>query len=140
MSKIFFDTNILLYAGDSQNPGKQAKAREILTSINTKNSGVISTQILQEYYVIEVKKFKRNPLIVKQILKTWEQFEVITITPSLIEEAIDISLLNKFSFWDSLVIAAACFAKCTQLITEDLQHGQTIRGLKIINPFSHDLY
>ena len=91
MSKIFFDTNILLYAGDSQNPGKQAKAREILTSINTKNSGVISTQILQEYYVIEVKKFKRNPLIVKQILKTWEQFEVITITPSLIEEAIEIT-------------------------------------------------
>lgn len=139
MSKIFFDTNILLYAGDSQNPTKQHAARKILTSLNKKTSGVISTQVLQEYYVVEVKKFKRDPLIIKQVLKTWEQFEVITITPSLIEEAIDISLLNKLSFWDSLIIAAACFAKCTQLMTEDLQHGQIIRGLKIINPFSHDL-
>jgi len=139
MSKIFFDTNILLYAGDSQNPTKQHEARKILTSLNKKTSGVISTQVLQEYYVVEVKKFKRDPLIIKQVLKTWGQFEVVTITPPLIEEAIDISLLNKLSFWDSLIIAAACFAKCTQLMTEDLQHGQIIRGLKIINPFSHDL-
>ncbi len=136
MSKIFFDTNILLYAGDAQNPAKQAEARKILTASNEKNSGVISTQVLQEYYVVEVKKFHRDPLVVKQVLKIWQQFEVITINPALIEEAIDISLLHKLSFWDSLIIAAACFAKCTQLITEDFHHGQTIKGLKIINPFS----
>jgi len=135
MSKIFFDTNILLYAGDSQNPTKQNQARKILITANKKNQGVISTQVLQEYYVVEVKKFSRDPLVVKQILKTWQQFEFITITPPLIEDAIDISLLHKLSFWDSLIVAAACFAKCTQLITEDLHHGQTIKGIKVINPF-----
>ena len=135
MSKIFFDTNILLYSGDSQDPIKQAKARKALALASEKGNGVISTQVLQEYYVVEVKKFKRDPLTIKQILKIWQQFEVITINPALIEEAIDISVLNKLSFWDSLIIAAAHFAKCTQLMTEDLHHGQVIRGLKIVNPF-----
>ncbi len=135
MSKIFFDTNILLYSGDSQDPIKQAKARKVLTETSKSGNGFISTQVLQEYYVVEVKKFKRDPLAIKQILKIWRQFEVVTIIPSIIEEAIDISILNKLSFWDSLIVAAALFANCTQLITEDLHHGQIIRGLKIINPF-----
>lgn len=135
MSKIFFDTNILLYSGDSRYPAKKKKARELLMLASDKGRGFISTQVLQEYYVVEVKKFKRDPLAIKQVLKIWQQFEVVTVTPSLIEEAIDISMLNKFSFWDSLIIAAALFAHCTQLITEGLHDGQIIRGLKIVNPF-----
>ncbi|HLB33853.1 MAG TPA: PIN domain-containing protein [Chthoniobacterales bacterium] len=136
MSKAFFDTNILLYSGDSQNPSKQNKAREILKESDHQGNGVISTQVLQEYYVIEVKKFKRDPLLIKQSLKIWQRFEVVTITPSMIEDAVDISLVYQVSFWDSLIITAALLAKCNELITEDLQHGQIIRGLKIINPFS----
>lgn len=135
MSKIFFDTNILLYANDSSSKKKQLKVQQVLLASANKHRGVISTQVLQEYYVTETKKFKRDPLLVKDMLKVWQQFEVITINPELIEEAVDISLLYKFSFWDSLIIAAALFAHCTELFTEDLHTGQVIRGLEIVNPF-----
>ncbi|MFI0347977.1 MAG: PIN domain-containing protein [Chthoniobacterales bacterium] len=133
--KVFFDTNILLYVGDSRNEVKQQKAQEILMSSDKKNRGVISTQVLQEYYVTETKKLKRDPSLIKEMLKLWQQFEVITVSPAMIEEAADISVLYKLSFWDSLIITTALFAHCTQLLTEDLHHEQIIRGLKIINPF-----
>ena len=135
MSKIFFDTNIVIYSGDSRDLRKQIIAREITERSIQENNGVISTQVLQEYCSIEIKKFNRDPFLIRQSLKFWQRFEVIAISPILIEEALEIGLIYQFSFWDSLMIAAALAAKCSQLMTEDLNHGQVIQGLKIINPF-----
>lgn len=134
MSKIFIDTNILIYSMDRNDPKKKKVCRKLLDSLDDEESGVISTQVLQEFYVAAVKKLKAEPLIVKDIVRSFYNFSVIVITPEMIESAIDVSILNSISFWDSLIVTAAEFAKCDVLWTEDFNHGQVIRGVKIINP------
>ncbi len=134
MSKIFIDTNILVYVMDKANPKKQNKCRSLLRYLTEEKSGVISTQVLLEFYVVSTQKLQVPPLAAKEILHSFEHFEVVTINSELIKTAIDCSILQKLSFWDSLIISAAESAKCSQLWTEDLNSGQIIRGIEIINP------
>ena len=135
MSKIFLDTNILLYALDQNDKDKQKKARKVVKHASEQNTSVISTQILQEFYIASTSKLGVEPLLAKSIVHSFENMEVVQIDPYLIGEAIDTSILNKISFWDSLVVVAAEGAKCETLYTEDLNAGQIIRGVKIENPF-----
>lgn len=72
----------------------------------------------------------------KNIVRQFENFEVVTISPGLIYEAIDCSILNQLSFWDSLIIAAAESVKCTEIWSEDLNAGQMIKGIRIVNPLN----
>ncbi len=134
MSKIFIDTNILVYTCDNFEKEKQKKCRSLLKTIALDYIGVISTQVLQEFYVSCVKKLKIEPLITKEILISYERFEVVQITQEVIKEAIDCSVLNKISFWDSLIVSAAQYAKCGEIWSEDMNDGQIIRGIKIVNP------
>ncbi len=134
MSKIFIDTNILVYCLDNNYPEKQKKCRSLLKSIRDESYGVISTQVIQEFYVCSVKKLNSDPIIIKNIINTYEHFEIVTINLGLIKDAIDLSVLNRISFWDSLILTAAGSSKCKILWTEDLNHGQIINGVEIINP------
>jgi len=134
MSKIFIDTNILVYTCDNFEKEKQKKCRSLLKTIALDYIGVISTQVLQEFYVSCVKKLKIEPLVTKEILISYERFEVVQITQEVIKEAIDCSVLNKISFWDSLIVSAAQYAKCGEIWSEDMNDGQIIRGIKIVNP------
>ena len=134
MSKIFMDTNILVYTCDNFEKEKQKKCRNLLKTITFDFIGVISTQVLQEFYVSCVKKLKIDPLITKEIITSYEHFEVIQISQEIIKEAIDCSVLNKISFWDSLIVSAAQYAKCREIWSEDMSDGQIIRGIKIVNP------
>ena len=138
MSKIFLDTNILIYTLDSHDQSKQDRCRSLLRTIQSENNGVISTQILQEFYVVATKKFLVKPQIVKNILHSFENFEVVQVNPLLIQEAIDCSIIHQLSFWDALIVVSAECAKCEELWTEDLSSGQIIRGVKIGNPISLD--
>lgn len=133
--KVFLDTNILIYSNDPHDITKQKKARSTLNAITANDIGVISTQVLQEFYVTATKKLNADPLVVKEIIHRFENFEVIQITPEMINEAIDVSIVNKISFWDSLIIVSAATARCSSILTEDMNASQTIRGVKIINPF-----
>ena len=135
MSKIFLDTNILLYTLDENDKDKQKNARKIVRNVTKHYTSVISTQILQEFYVASTSKLGVEPLLAKSIVHSFENMEVVRIDPYLIREAIDASILNQMSFWDSLVVVAAESAKCETLYTEDLNAGQIIRGVKIENPF-----
>ncbi len=135
MSKIFIDTNILVYSLDNKSKDKKKKARVILGDIVSNNLPVISTQVLQEFYVAATKKMGIEPLIAKSIIQSFENFEVIQVTQNLIKEAIDCSIINQLSFWDSLIIVTAEFSKCNEVYTEDLNAGQIIRGVRITNPF-----
>jgi predicted nucleic acid-binding protein len=135
VSKIFLDTNILLYTLDENNKDKQKNARKIVQNVTKHNTSVISTQIIEEFYVASTSKFDVEPLLAKSIVHSFENMEVVRIDPYLIREAIDTSILNQISFWDSLVVVAAESAKCETLYTEDLNAGQIIRGVKIENPF-----
>ena len=133
--KIFLDTNILIYCFDKHDPVKQQKCRSLLKAINQDYNGVISTQIIQEFYIAGIKKLKADPFIVKGIIRSFENFEIVAIDLQVIYKAIDCSILNKISFWDALVVVSAENANCGELWTEDLNHGQIINNVKIINPF-----
>lgn len=135
-AKVFVDTNILVYSMDKHDLQKMKKSRSILKKLKKEMHGVISTQVLQEFYVVATKKLKADPVTVKDIIRSFENFEIVTITTAIINDAIDCSILNMLSFWDALIVSAAEYAKCSQLWTEDLNTGQVIRGVKIVNPFS----
>ena len=136
MSKIFVDTNILVYAFDHADPKRMKSARHSLKSLEENNNGVLSTQVMQEFYVSMVQKLKADPLFVKEIIRSFRNFETVQVSSDLIDQAIDCSILKKYSFWDSLIIVCAEQAHCEILWTEDLHHNQTVRGVKIINPFN----
>jgi len=134
-SKIFIDTNVLVYALDKAEPEKQKKARELLRKTESDRLGVISTQVLQEYYVVATQKMKVEPELAKRIISSLSKFEVVVINQPIIEKAIDISISNKITFWDALIVSSAAAARCRIIWTEDLNHGQSINKIKIENPF-----
>lgn len=92
MSKVFIDTNILVYCLDGADPEKQKRCRELITALTAENRGVLSTQVLQEFYVASTTKLGADPLIVKDIIRSLDRFETVVITPVLIKEAIDCPL------------------------------------------------
>ena len=128
------DTNVLIYQLDRRDKGKQKKYRDLLKTLVTNHEAVISTQVLQEFYVACTTRLKIKPILVKGIMHGFENMEVVSIGTELINDAIDTSIQYKLSFWDSLVIVSAESAKCQFLYTEDLNGGQIIRNVKIQNP------
>jgi predicted nucleic acid-binding protein len=134
MFKVFLDTNILVYSLDQADAAKKAKCRGLIRSLTAESKGVISTQVMQEFYVAATGKLGADPLLTKDILRSLERFETVVVSPSLIKEAIDCSIINRLSFWDALIIVSAESARCGILWTEDLNHGQIIRGVRIENP------
>lgn len=134
MSKVFIDTNILVYSMDIHDKQKRKKCRDLLRKAHHEMQGVISTQVMQEFYITAVKKLNADPLIVKDILHSMDRFETVTITPEIINDAIDCSIISRISFWDALIVSAAQCARCEKIWTEDLNHGQIIRGVMIENP------
>jgi predicted nucleic acid-binding protein len=133
--KGFIDTNILVYQMDKRNPEKKNTCRGIVRDLVSRNDAVISTQVLQEFYVVCTTRLKLKPVFVKGLIHGFENMEVVTIGPDLIKEAIDTSVQSDISFWDSLIVVAAEAARCKYLYTEDLNDGQIIRNVRIQNPF-----
>ncbi len=134
MSKVFLDTNVLVYALDQHDREKQRVCRNILRQLQDANRAVISTQIMQEFFVVATRKLGVDPLKAKSILQTLGHIETVSVSPALIYEAIDCNLLNQISFWDALVIVCADSARCNLVLSEDLNDGQTIKGIKMQNP------
>jgi len=135
VSKIFLDTNILFYTVDRNDKKKLSQSRKILENAIANDKPVISTQVLQEFYSATTTKLKLNKIIAKNIIHNFRNMEIVQVDLGIIEQGIDISLLFQISFWDSLIIAAAEHANCEMIYTEDLNDTQTIRGIKIVNPF-----
>ena len=134
MAKVFLDTNILVYSLDQSDAGKQKQSRRLIKSLSAENSGVISTQVMQEFYVAATAKLGADPLLIKDILRSLERFETVVVSPMLIKDAIDCAIINRIPFWDALIVVSAESAHCETLWTEDLNHGQVIRGVRIENP------
>lgn len=140
VSKIFIDTNLLVYTLDKQDEEKQVKARTIIKKIIYSHQPVISTQVIKEFYVVATKKLQADPIIVKNIIHNFHNMEIIQNNLDLIEQAIDISVISQLSFWNSLIVAAAEKSKCEFLFSEDLNSGQTYREIMVINPFNQENY
>jgi predicted nucleic acid-binding protein len=134
MSKVFVDSSSLIYCMDGSDKKRKARCRALVEALVGDLYGVLSTQVLQEFYVAATKKLGADPLAVKDILHSFRRFETVVITPEIIKEAIDCSLINRLSFWDSLIVVAAESARCEKIWTEDLKDGQIMRGVRIENP------
>lgn len=132
--KVFLDANILVYAQDQDSPAKRRRSREVIAALAESGAGVISTQVLQEFYVTVTRKLSVAPLAAKSVLQTFKIFEIVQASPDLIESAIDCSVLNAISFWDALIVAAAASSGCAIVYSEDFNPGQTIQGVRIENP------
>lgn len=135
MAKVFVDTNIWIYALDKHDRKKQHKTRTLLKALEENQETVISTQVVQEFYVAAVKKIGIDPLIAKGILNIFDNVEMVTVDSTLIKAAIDCHILNRLSFWDALIVSSAASANCETLWTEDLNHGQIINSVQIQNPY-----
>ena len=136
-NKIFFDTNILVYSVDENDLQKKEIASQLLTDASSSKTGFISTQSLQEFYNVAVKKLKLSKQIAKEYVELFSsQLTVRQITVPLILNAIDISIKNKLSFWDSLILSSANDNGCIIVYSEDLNNGQIVGGTKILNPFT----
>ena len=134
--RVFLDSNILAYAQDGSAGEKQRRCREVVAGLAESGDGVISTQVLQEFFVAVTRKLGVSPLAAKGVMKTFDVFEIVQVSPALIQEAVDCSVLNQLSFWDSLILAAASSAGCTTVFSEDLSAGQQVLGVKIQNPLA----
>jgi len=135
--KVFLDTNVLVYLYDESSPDKQARSRTILEKDPERFRFIISTQVLQEFYVTVTRKLS-SPLREEDAvaaMRGLQELPVIRIDVPLIFDAIGLRRKFQLSFWDALVIQAALISGCTRLLTEDLQHGMRIGDLTIENPF-----
>ena len=135
--KLFIDTNIIIYAYDVTAGNKHKVAGNILTDLWNSGTGVISTQVLQEFFFNVVQKIPRpiDKKLAKEIVKDFLKWNVVVNNGDSILDAIDICVKYGYSFWDSLIIEAAIKGGAVFLISEDLQDGQVISGVTIRNPF-----
>lgn len=132
----FIDTNVLVYAEASDEPSRQARALRLLRELKRTGEGVISTQVLQEYCSVALRKLRLDSSYVRMQLKAHEQFEVVQVTPTLIHGALDLHQTRSLSFYDALIVWSAKISGCSTLYTEDLNAGEVIHGVRLVNPFA----
>ena len=133
--RVFVDTNIFVYADDRAARTKRARARTVLSELIRTRRAVVSTQVMQEYFAAAIKKLGLSPERARIRVERLNRLDVVLIRPELILGAIDLCRLHALSFWDALVVRSASAAGCGRLLSEDMQDGQTIDGVRIENPF-----
>lgn len=137
-AKHFLDTNIFVYSFDEGAKKKREKARELIGETLSEATGIISTQVIQEFLSVALKKFS-TPMTVEDA-----QLYLDTVLAPLCEVYPSLSLyqttlrLQKetgYSFYDALIVAAALAGRCQVIYSEDLQDGRVVEGVRIVNPF-----
>jgi predicted nucleic acid-binding protein len=133
----FFDTNVLLYLFDNREPDKKAAAQELIQREVEADRASLSTQVLQEFYVNATRKlaFPLSPEEAGARVRDFSRLPLVQVDVPLILAAISRSQRMSFSLWDALIVEAALKAGADRLLTEDLQHGQVIEGMRVENPF-----
>jgi predicted nucleic acid-binding protein len=134
--KTFLDTNVLIYAHDADAGAKHEIAKGVLRELWSQRAGVLSMQVLQEFYVNVTRKIatqlpKASARTVVDSYTVW----CIDTTPAEISAAFRIEDEAGIGFWDALIIAAARKAGAARVLSEDLNPGQIIAGVRIENPF-----
>jgi len=135
MNQYFIDTNIIVYANDARDKEKQSKALQVIAEHMKSGTGVISTQVLQEYAHVALNKLHQRQDVILRQLVLLEELIVIQQSPGLIRRAVEIKATYRISFWDACIIAAAEHAKCNIILSEDMSTGQFYSGIAMQNPF-----
>jgi predicted nucleic acid-binding protein len=133
----FVDTNILVYAADPSESHRHPIARELVIRLMAENRLRLSTQVLQELYVTVTRKVKvrwspEEALARLDDLSIWP---VVTVDLPLIRQAALLARDQVLSFWDALIVVAADQSGASTLYTEDLNPGQVLLGVRVVNPF-----
>lgn len=134
-ARSFFDTNILIYADDSANRAKQIRAVELVGEHRRSRTGVVSMQVLQEYFVTVTRKLRVDAGIARRKVELLAEFNVVSPELSDVLAAIDLHRLHGISFWDAMIVRAAKQGGCGILLSEDMQSARQIDGVQIVNPF-----
>jgi predicted nucleic acid-binding protein len=124
-----------VYAEDRADRVKQEKAIDLIMEHGSQRSGVISIQVLGEYFSAVIRKLKLDPAVARSQVEFYSRFRVVEPTVMDVLGAIDLHRLHGISYWDSLILRCAKQSGCSVLLTEDMQHGQVIDGVRIVNPF-----
>jgi len=133
-TRSFIDTNILVYAEASDEPAKQQAALALLKQLFETTTGVLSTQVLKEYCNVALKKLKLSPEYIRAQLDLYESFEIVQVTPAIIRSGLDLHQTHSLAFYDALVLASAQAAGCAVLYSEDMNTGEVVGGVRIVNP------
>ena len=134
---VFVDTNVLLYAEDRAQTGKHAVARSWLRELWLRRSGRLSTQVLNEFYVVATRKLKppMPPGDARAEVRRLQRWQPWVVDHATVEAAWAVESRFGVNYWDALMVAAAQQQGCDYLLTEDLQHDQLMDGVRILNPF-----
>jgi predicted nucleic acid-binding protein len=136
--KAFFDTNVLVYAFDNGEPEKNAISKQLIHDFGGDGNLVLSTQVLQEFYVT-LTKVGRSLLTREEageLVNDFAEFPLVQVDKNIISWAMKRHQSKAFSFWDALIVEAALQSGCSQLLSEDMQDGLVIGSLTIRNPFA----
>ena len=135
---ILVDTNILVYAYDPGDERKTRRAIEVLTQLELSKRGVLSTQILNEFFNTVTRNIP-NPIELSSARVTVQRFiehwEIVPVTTDVVQEGMRGAVEHQLAFWDSLIWAAAKLNGVDTILTEDFSHGQVVEGVRIVNPF-----
>lgn len=132
----FLDTNLLVYADVGDEPAKQRIAIELIKQHRAGATGVVSTQVLQEYVNVALRKLRLPHALVRDRLALYARFETVPGCAELIAAALDLHAARSLAFYDALIVQAAIQSGCTQLLSEDLQDSLVLAGLTIVSPFT----
>ena len=135
--KSFVDTNVLIYAEDRDAGERHQIARDLIVELWNTRTGVVSVQVLQEFFVNITRKPKKPLSAARalEIVKEYLTWEVVENSPALLLASIGLHQKAQLSFWDAAVVQAALEADCSRLYTEDLNAGQRFGKLVLENPF-----
>jgi predicted nucleic acid-binding protein len=131
----FFDTNVLVYTDDRAAPAKQRRALELVAEHRRAGTGVVSLQVLQEYFVTVTRKLHVEAQVARRKVELLAEFDVAALGVPDILAAIDLHRLHQFSFWDALVLRAAMQTGCAVLFSENMQRAREVDGVRVVNPF-----
>ena len=135
--KAFVDTNVLVYAYDRAAGAKRDLARDLLEALWNEGRGVLSTQVLQEFYV-NIRRKARPPVPQEEaraLVADYLVWDPIVNDGATVLEAIDVGHRYRLSLWDALIVVAARKGDASVLYSEDLNHGQTFGSVQVLNPF-----
>ena len=137
IANVFVDTNVLVYARDSSDPVKQARAAEWMGELWRSRTGRISHQVLQEYYVTVTRKLRPGLPVAtaREDVRALLEWKPVITDGALLERAWTIEEKAGLTFWDALIVAAAAASGASSLLTEDLQDGALVGDVLVVNPF-----
>jgi predicted nucleic acid-binding protein len=135
--RVFVDSNVFVYLFDADSPDKQLKSRNLLEELSQESILVVSTQVIQEFYVSVTRMLKRPlpPQEATEATRSLSAYSIVQVDVPLIFRAIELSQSETVSFWDAMIIRAGMESGCARILSEDLQHGRRLGDTKIENPF-----